>query len=61
MSRMGAVMKRRNFLGVLAGAVVFPLSVGAQQDKRLRRIGVIVGSADSAEMRSRIDALLSWR
>jgi putative ABC transport system substrate-binding protein len=54
---MGAVMKRRDFLGILAGSTVFPLSAGAEQGKPLRRIGVIVGSADSSEMRSRIDAL----
>jgi putative ABC transport system substrate-binding protein len=41
-------MRRREFITVLGGAVVsMPHSVGAQQADRMRRIGVIMGYAES--------------
>jgi putative ABC transport system substrate-binding protein len=49
-------MKRRTFLGILGGATAWPAAAWAQRD-RTRRIGVVVGSADSIEMRSRVTAL----
>jgi putative ABC transport system substrate-binding protein len=50
-------MKRRAFVGVLGGAMGWPIVAWSQQRDRMRRIGVVVGSADSIEMRSRIAAL----
>jgi putative ABC transport system substrate-binding protein len=51
-------MRRREFLGVVGGAVVaWPLSTNAQQLERMRRIGVLLpASADDRDFQARIGA-----
>jgi putative ABC transport system substrate-binding protein len=52
-------MKRRNFLGVLSGAVAWPLAARAQPGERVRRVGVLMASAaDDSESQVRIAAFL---
>ena len=41
----GEAMRRREFIGLVAGAAAWPFAAQAQQPERVRRIGVLFGAA----------------
>jgi len=50
-------MRRREFIALVGGATVWPVALGAQQRERLRRVGVLMGIAESdADARPRANA-----
>ena len=55
---MASYIERRKFLATLGGgAVAWPLAARAQQGERVRRIGLLMGSADDREGQARVTAL----
>jgi putative ABC transport system substrate-binding protein len=65
---LGSGMRRRAFLGVLAGAAAWPLSAHAQQSNKVRLIGVLMaGSEADPEVKARVAAFhqgladLGWK
>src|SRR5262245_53531430 len=55
---LGADMKRRKFIGLIGGAVAMPLAVRAQQNERIRRLGVLNSFAKDAPESARVEAFV---
>jgi putative ABC transport system substrate-binding protein len=55
---MTVTIGRRELLAALGGAAVaWPLAARAQQGERVRRIGLLMGTADDREGQARVTAL----
>ena len=56
---MASHIERRKFLATLGGAAAWPVAVHAQQDERVRRVGVLLPAvADDPVWQTRFGAFL---
>ena len=55
---LGMDMKRRKFIAFIGGAVAMPFAVRAQQNERIRRLGVLQPWAKDAPESARVEAFL---
>jgi putative ABC transport system substrate-binding protein len=51
-------MNRRAFIGLIGGAAAWPLASHAQRSEQMRLVGVLMGSADHADARSRLEVFV---
>ena len=49
-------MRRRDFITGIVGFTAMPLAARAQQAERMRRIGLLMGTADDREGQARVTA-----